>query len=119
MSEANLERRRAPRAVVNIPLRLSPQDNSAPATLINLSASGLCCQFGTAMTEMTLVGIGLELPSLSKTAELRGAVVRCDKVRGVTPPTYEIGIFFTDMDDATRQAIHEFVEQQLAAKVKL
>lgn len=114
----NLERRRAPRATASIPLLLSPRGDAQPATLVNISTSGLGCQFGEAMTEMTLVGIGVQLPGQESVAELKGAVVRCDKVRGVNPPTYEIGIFFTDMPDATRKSIQEFVDAQISAQVE-
>jgi hypothetical protein len=116
MSEADLERRRAPRATVSVPLHLSPHGEAQPAVLVNLSTSGLCCQFGEAMTEMTLVGMGLELPGLAAAAEVQGAVVRCDKLRGISPPTYEIGIFFTDMSDETRSAIQNFVDSNITAE---
>ena len=68
------------------------------------------------MAEMTLVGIGIDLPGQDSVAEIRGAVVRCDKVPDLNPATYEIGIFFTDMADSTRKALHEFVETQLNAQ---
>lgn len=117
MARPDLERRRAPRATVSIPLHLSPRGDAQPATLVNLSASGLCCQFNEAVTEMTLVGIGIELPGQDAVAEVKGAVVRCDKVRGLNPPTYEIGIFFTDMSDSTRKTIQEFVAAQINAQI--
>lgn len=116
MAKADMERRRAPRATVSIPLHLSPHGDAEAATLVNLSASGLCCQFSEAMAEMTLVGIGIDLPGQDSVAEIRGAVVRCDKVPDLNPATYEIGIFFTDMADSTRKALHEFVETQLNAQ---
>jgi hypothetical protein len=114
MSKVDLERRRAPRASVSIPIQLSPHGEAQPATLTNLSTSGLGCEFGEAMTEMTLVGIDLDLPGASKPARVQGVVVRCDKIRGVNPPTYEIGVFFTEMSDETRAVVMEFVEQQLS-----
>ena len=117
MPKVNVERRRAPRAPVSIPLQLSPHGAAQPAELVNLSTSGLCCRFSEAMTEMTLVAIDLQLPGARDSATVQGAVVRCDKLRGVSPPTYELGIFFTDMSDATRKALHTFVEQQLVGPV--
>ena len=113
MPTPDLERRRAPRATVSIPLHLSPRGDAEAATLVNISASGLCCRFSEAVAEMTLVGIGVELPGQGSISELQGAVVRCDKIRGINPPTYEIGIFFTEMTDATRRAIQNFVESEL------
>ena len=64
---------------------------------------------------MTLVSIDLALPGAEQPAQVQGAVVRCDKVRGITPPTYELGIFFTGMTNECRATLNEFVEAQLAA----
>lgn len=113
MSELGIERRRAPRADVDIPIRLTPREEAQPARLVNISTSGICCTFGEAINEMTMVGITLELPGQASGAEVKGAVVRCAKCQGVTPATYELGIFFTEMDVASRQAIQSFVESQL------
>ena len=115
MPTPDLERRRAPRATVSIPLHLSPRGDAEPATLVNISASGLCCRFADPIAEMTLVGMGIELPGQERACEVQGAVVRCDKIRGVNPPTYEIGIFFTEMSDETRKAIQEFVSAELGS----
>ena len=101
-------RRNSPRASVSIPIQLSPKGDAVPATLINLSSSGLCCRFPDYVSEMTLVGMALELPGLARPAMVRGAVVRCEKLRGMNPPTYELGVFFTDMSDDTRKAIGRF-----------
>lgn len=99
------ERRRAPRAAFDIPIHLSPRGDARPARLVNLSTSGLCCHFEEAMTEMTVVGIELELPGQKAPARVEGAVVRCAKVPDRSPATYELGVFFTGMSDATRAAI--------------
>lgn len=115
MPKVDLERRRAPRAEVSIPIQLSPRGDAQAATLTNLSTSGLGCQFGEAISEMTLVGVDLDLPDAKAPARVTGVVVRCDKIRGQNPPTYEIGVFFTDMTDETRAVVTEFVERQLAA----
>ncbi len=111
----NNERRGAPRAAAQLPLRLSPDAEAQPATLKDLSTSGLCCRYGEPVTEMTLMGIQLELPGQEQAHALRGVVVRCEKLRGVNPPTYEIAIYFTEVPAATRQAIGAFVEAQLEA----
>lgn len=115
MSKVQTERRRAQRASVSIPLQLSPHKDALPASLVNISTSGLCCQFGEAVSEMTLVGIDVELPDAGGPVHVQGAVVRCAKLRGVSPPTYEIGIFFTDMPNETRQLVERFVANNLEA----
>lgn len=116
MSEFGIERRRTPRAEVDIPIRLTPRDTAQPAQLVNISTSGICCTFGEAVNEMTLVGLTLELPSQDTAIPVKGAVVRCKKLRDRNPPTYEIGIFFTEMSPETRRAIEAFVESRLPAK---
>jgi len=94
---------------------LSPRGDAEAATLVNISESGLCCRFSDAIVEMTLVGMGIDLPGQESVCDVQGAVVRCDKIRGINPPTYEIGIFFTDMSDATRKAIQDFVTSELGS----
>ncbi|MCA8957590.1 MAG: PilZ domain-containing protein [Planctomycetes bacterium] len=112
----NFERRRAPRAPVHVPIQLAPNGAGQSAELVNLSTSGLCCHFSAAISEMTLVAIELDLPGARGT-KVQGAVVRCEKLRGINPPTYEVGVFFTDMSDATRKLLGEFVDQQLVRNV--
>lgn len=115
MSELGIERRKCPRMDVDIPIRLSPREGAQPARLVNISTSGICCTCGEAIREMTLVGISLELPGQPGSAEVKGAVVRCAKLRDQTPATYELGIFFTEMDPDSRQAIAGFVGEQLSS----
>jgi hypothetical protein len=108
----SIERRRAPRAETTFPIRITEQGEARPATVKNLSSSGLCCTYPEAIREMTLVGMTLELPGEAGVHELRGAVVRCDKLRGQTPPTYEIAIYFTEITPGTRVALSKFVSAQ-------
>ena len=117
MPKGNIERRRAPRADVTIPIHLSPRGDSHPATLTNLSTSGLCCTFHEAVSEMTLLGIEVDLPGTDSRARMQGAVVRCDKVPNASPATYEIGVFFTEMSTETRRALGQFMEAQVAAQI--
>ncbi|MFO1052418.1 MAG: PilZ domain-containing protein [Planctomycetota bacterium] len=115
MTRPGIERRRAARAKAEFSIRLAERDGMRPARLKDLSTSGLCCYFGEAMREMTLLRIALEIPGAVGTHEVQGAVVRCAKLRDVSPPTYEIAIFFTQLPAACRQAIHDFVAAQVTA----
>ncbi len=115
MTNLDIERRKAPRTDADIPLQLSPRGAAQPARLVNISISGMCCTFGEAINEMTMVGITLELPGQPNSAHLKGAVVRCAKRRGVSPATYELGIFFTDVDPDSRRAIQGFVDSRLSS----
>ena len=120
MSKASNERRGAPRADADLPMRLSPRGDAQPARLKNISTTGLCCHFGEPVSEMTMMGVQLELPgeeraSDSETHSTQGVVVRCDKRRGVNPPTYEVAIYFTALEADARIAIQRFVMEQLEA----
>lgn len=113
MTRPAMERRRTPRAKAEFAIHLAERGEPRAATLKDLSAGGLCCLFPEPLREMTLVEIGMQLPGEAQVQQVRGAVVRCVKVRGVNPPTYEIAIFFTDVPAPCRAAIHEFVTQQI------
>lgn len=111
MTDGPAERRNAPRAVADFPVKLSADAGAQPAVLQNISQTGLCCHFPEPLTEMTLVGIDLELPNGA--AKVKGVVVRCDKLTDVEPPTYEAAIYFTEVEPGTRHAIDAFVQSTL------
>ena len=112
MSDTGIERRIAPRTEADIPIRLT--DDAHPARLVNISTSGICCTYGEAINEMTIVGITLELPGAPNGTKIKGAVVRCAKCRDMKPPTYELGIFFTELSPDNRRAIEGFVQSQVS-----
>ena len=115
MTRPAAERRKAPRAKAEFQIRLGERAATKEARIQDLSTSGLCCHFGDAIREMTLVEIGMQLPGDDTLHALRGAVVRCQKLRGQNPPTYEIAVFFTELPPACRQAIGEFVTARVDA----
>ena len=108
------ERRRAPRAAVSFPVELHYRDETRRAHLRDVSSIGLCCTFPEAIDELTQVRFSLRLPGDSRRHDIVGAVVRCEKLRGKSPPTYEIAIFFADVEPESRQAIEQFVEAEIA-----
>ena len=109
------ERRRAPRADAAFPVELTFRGATLDAQLKDLSENGLACSYPTAIDEMTQVGLALRLPDSDAVHPIQGAVVRCAKRRGVTPPSYEIAIFFTDVTVEGRAAIRDFVSNRLRA----
>ena len=114
MTSNGFERRRAPRAVADFAIRVADRGESRPATVKDLSTHGLCCFHPEPIGEMTLVGMQLEIPGDGGPHEVQGAVVRCEKCRGQTPPTYEVAVYFTEIRPETRRAIAGYVEQRLA-----
>jgi hypothetical protein len=111
MERPAIERRRAPRAQAEFAIHLAERGEKRPAALQDLSTGGLRCHHGEAIREMTLVEIGLTLPEQTEVHTVRGAVVRCAKLRGQNPPTYEIAIFFTEVSPACRAAIARYVAE--------
>ena len=108
MSQAQSERRGAPRASADIPLQLSTTADARPARLQNISETGLCCLFEQAVAEMTVMGIDLILPDDGK-HRIKGVVVRCDKDGEAKPPDYEVAIYFTEIEPQARLAIRQLV----------
>jgi hypothetical protein len=104
------ERRRAPRALADFPIQLSPQGSTAPARLKDLSAIGLCCTTASPIDEMVLVGIDLQLPGSNEKHHVQGAVVRCDPADG-EEGAFEIAVYFTAIEEDTKQALQAYVAQ--------
>lgn len=103
------ERRRAPRARADFPIRLRQRAEARPGSVVDISENGLCCTFPEAIREMTLVNIDLQLPEDSRTHAVQGAVVRCEKRKNVSPPTYEVAVYFTDLEPDARQLLRDYV----------
>ncbi len=109
------ERRRTPRARTDFPLRMTQQAVAQPGTVVDISENGLCCTFPESIREMTVVKIDLQLPDREESHSLEGAVVRCDKRRNVSPPTYEVAVYFTDLPPDVRRELREFVTRSRTA----
>jgi hypothetical protein len=111
MTGTTTERRGAPRARIEIPIHVSDPSGPQRATLIDISTTGLSCSYPEAVNEMTLMRIGLELGD-GPASQIEGAVVRCEKQRGVSPPSYLVAIYFTRLSGEARSAIGKLVEKQ-------
>lgn len=109
MTRPGIERRRAARAKADFSIQLTERDGMREATLKDLSTSGLCCHFGESLREMTLVRIALLVPGNQATHDVQGAVVRCAKLPDVSPPTYEVAVFFTEVSPACRAELGRYV----------
>ncbi|MGE3171239.1 MAG: PilZ domain-containing protein [Planctomycetota bacterium] len=110
MTAPSRERRRAPRARADFSIQLNPEQGAAPAQLKDLSAIGLCCTTRTQLTEMTRVAIDLQLPGQGRRHRLEGAVVRCEP-EDDDPTSYELAVYFTQIDAAAKQALGAYVEK--------
>lgn len=103
----------------NFPIQLHCESGTFDGVLRDLSTSGLCCQLPTALREMTLVRMRLELPGTREAAEVEGVVVRTVKLRDKTPATYDVALFFSQLTPAARQTVEGFVRTNLVAQATL
>lgn len=103
------ERRRAPRARADFPIRMTQRTEAQSGKVVDISENGLCCTFPEAIQEMTLVHIDMQLPASDESHTIQGAVVRCEKRRNVTPPTYEVAVYFTELAAEARQELRDYV----------
>ncbi|HLU37888.1 MAG TPA: PilZ domain-containing protein [Planctomycetota bacterium] len=117
MTAAGRERRRAPRVQADFPIQLTTETGTVRGTLRDLSTVGLCCRIPAALREMTLVRMRLELPGVQDAAEVEGVVVRTEKLRDKSPATYDVALYFSDVQPAARKAIETFVNRNVAATV--
>lgn len=118
MNAAGRERRRAPRVHANFPIQLTCETGALHGVLRDISTVGLCCQIPAALREMTLVRMRLELPGVAKAADIEGVVVRAEKLRDKSPATYDVAMFFSNLDPGARAAIEAFVQRNLVAAAR-
>ncbi|MCA8949265.1 MAG: PilZ domain-containing protein [Planctomycetes bacterium] len=101
------ERRRAPRALADFPIRLAQDPTAEPAVLRDISEIGLSCVSPRELPEMTLVGFEFHLPGAATTAHsVVGAVVRCEPLPN---DRYDVAVYFTELRPETRAALAAFV----------
>ena len=110
------ERRRATRAAATFPVRLSSESHADPAILRDLSEIGLACSAPQPIAEMTLVGLDFVLPGSAENHHVQGAVVRCAPLRvpSGAERRWDIAVYFTEVSDATRRALREYVAREPA-----
>ena len=100
------ERRRAPRALADFPIRFSQQADAEPAVLRDISEIGLACTSPRELPEMTLVGFDFSLPGATAVHQVVGAVVRCEPHQD---GKYDVAVYFTELQPETRAALGGFV----------
>jgi hypothetical protein len=111
--QTRTERRQTARARTPDTLRMSLPGLS-DARVQNLSTAGVCCTTERPLPLLAVVQVTFLLPSAGSTCEVTctGAVVRCVKSGPgdrAGAPAYESAIYFTEVDDADRTAIEEYV----------
>ncbi|MDZ4857721.1 MAG: PilZ domain-containing protein [Candidatus Hydrogenedentes bacterium] len=92
-------------------------DSGGPGVLNhidNISANGVLCHTVKPIPLMTKMSMALELPrSNPGRIDCEGIVVRCEP-HAVGDDHFKVAILYTKINDDDRDAIHRFVEQDLA-----
>jgi len=110
------ERRKYPRIVKSMDLKLETEDDAIVAEIINLSAGGVFCKVKVNLLPMTNVGLVLPLvydDGKGDSAECFGAVVRTEEIEA--EKVYHTAIFFNDIKDPEKDKIIRFVEKHLSS----
>lgn len=113
------QRRQAERVHTQSPLSAVRINDCEEAVLRNISKNGLCCVTQTLIPEMTQVALTIRLPALPQedveyySFKSRGAVVRCDPVvKNNSRLKWKVGIFFTEMDDASADVLARYISRR-------
>ncbi len=113
------QRRQAERVHTQSPLSAVRINDCEEAVLKNISKNGLCCTTHTLIPEMTQVVLTIRLPALPQeevdyySFKSHGAVVRCDPVvKTNSRLKWEIGIFFTEMDDRSADVLARYISRR-------
>ncbi len=109
MAATGRERRRAPRISAEFPIQLRCETGTVDGVLRDVSVMGLCARLPTALREMTLVRMRLDLPGGRESASVEGVVVRAEKVPDRSPATYDIAVYFSHVTPAARAALEAFI----------
>ncbi|HRI86819.1 MAG TPA: PilZ domain-containing protein [Candidatus Hydrogenedentes bacterium] len=93
-------------------------DSGGPGVLNhidNISANGVLCHTVKPIPLMTKMSMALELPRPhAQRIDCEGIVVRCEP-HPVGDDQFKVAILYTKINDDDRDAIHRFVEQDIAA----
>jgi hypothetical protein len=81
------------------------------AQLRDISEIGLACTSRQALGEMTMVGLDFALPGATERHQVKGAVVRCEPLRGAAAKQWDVAIYFTEITPVTRAALRAYVQK--------
>jgi hypothetical protein len=106
------ERRREPRANIDLPITIALPDGEHEARLRDVSKGGVCFYLDRRIPEMTMLRLELNLPTeageLPQRVSGAGVVVRC---LALSPQVdhYEIAVFLNDITESNRERLEEYV----------
>lgn len=105
------ERRRSPRAKCDFIIEIESQKSMISANAVNISSSGMYLRCDHPISLFREIGVGIKLPGIEKLIECIGVVVRSEKETG--KDTYNIAIFFEDIESEDKELLNEYVEKHM------
>lgn len=111
------ERRRDPRLINNIPIRITQDDGDVVTETSNISRSGLYCKVDRYIEPMTKLKVCLLLPirkngkDVTKQISAHGVVVRAEHIGD--NDDHNIAIFFNDISKRDAESIADYVSSYL------
>jgi hypothetical protein len=126
MARERKERRKHRRAELDMPIDMQGFDDegkSFTARTINLSAGGFYCALPFYVPTMTKLKVSLVIPVTDSAGKVEKHPVTCEGMVVRTVPekptegnkVYEIGCFFTEIDDYDRLVIEQYMAQKSLA----
>ncbi len=123
MAKAQKERRKHRRARLDMPIDMQGFDDegqSFTARTINLSAGGFYCAVPFYVPPMTKLRVSLVIPVADSGGKVEKHPITCEGMVVRTVPErpakgkalYEIGCFFTEIDDYDRLVIEQYLAQK-------
>jgi hypothetical protein len=126
MAKDREERRKHRRAELEMPIDMQGFDDegqSFTARTINLSAGGFYCALPFYVSPMTKLRVSLVIPVADSDGKVEKHPITCEGMVVRTVPEkaakgrnlYEIGCFFTEIDDYDRLVIEQYLAQKSLA----
>jgi hypothetical protein len=126
MAREKEERRKHRRATLDMPIDMQGFDDegqSFTARTINLSAGGFYCALPFFVAPMTKLRVSLVIPVADSDGKVEKHPITCEGMVVRTVPEkaakgkklYEIGCFFTEIDDYDRLVIEQYLAQKSLA----
>lgn len=110
---AGQERRKNPRTLAHIPLKLSQEDGDMVTETVNVGRAGAYCRVNKRVDLMTKLKVQILLPArkaqkhLTKTIHCQGVVVRVEPA--AESGRYNIAVFFNEIAKRDAEAISDYV----------
>ena len=111
------ERRKHPRIIKNIPIKIFQEDGDIVTQTGNISRSGVYCRVNRRIEPMTKLKVSLLLPlrkngkNVTKKISCQGIVVRTEAIDA--EKGYHIAIFFNDITHRDADIIADYVSSYL------